>query len=103
MLANDTLTGTSKYIADWTSAGFDMDDGTNFVAVHASTPRAGATIVAECVPSQGSPTAPFTDDDAVFQINEDTTGIKFTITKDGVSETKTITLDVTLEPAPESV
>lgn len=91
------MTGTSKKVADWSSAGFDPADGVNFIALHASTPRAGATITAQAVPTQGTPTVPFTDDDVVFQITSATTGLKFTVTRDGVSESKTIDLDVELE------
>lgn len=81
--------------------GFDMDKGHHFIAIHAKVNNDGASIVGECVPTQGSATPPFTDDDAVFQITEETTGIKFTISKDDETQVVQYALDVTLAPESE--
>lgn len=62
-----------------------MSRGHNFVALH-MTANTGATIVAQAIPSQGSPTVPFNDDDVVLQINSNTTGIKATVTEGDISE-----------------
>lgn len=49
------------------------------------------------MPSQGSPSVPFNDDDAVIQVTEDTTGIKFTVSRGEESKAYTFALDATLE------
>lgn len=95
-ITNDVITGTSKYIADWSSAGFDPAKGTNFVAIHLKG-ETGATLTCECIPSQGSPTPSFTDDDVVLQITPETKGVRVTSTKDGVTKSDSYGLNMTLE------
>lgn len=99
---NGKVTGTSHYIADWSSIGFDPEDGTNFVALHIKATENGSadgvTVVGECVPTQGSPTPAFNDDDAIFQITPNTTALKFTVSKSGEDDVVlTYPLDMTLE------
>lgn len=96
---NRTIRGDLKYIADWTSQGFDMSKGHHFVCIHFMTETAGASLVAEAVPSQGSPSASFTDDEAVIQVNEKTTAIKITETVSGVPFAKEYPLFVNLRKA----
>jgi len=95
-IVNDVITGTSKHIADWSSQGFDPAKGTNFVSIHLKA-ETGASLVCECIPSKGTPTASFTDDDIVMQITPDTTGILVKSTKDGVTTSASYALDMTLE------
>jgi len=92
------VSGTSKHIADWSSAGFDPAKGTNFVALHVKGTdldgtTTGVTCVCECVPSQGTPTPAFNDDDVVMQITSETTGIKITTSKAG-DVTQVTTYDI---------
>ena len=97
VISGRNISGTCKKIADWSSAGFDPANGTHFIAVHFKTNTSGATIKAECVPTQGTPTPSFTDDDAIMQITENTTGIKVTETVDDTSVSKIYPLNVELE------
>lgn len=50
-VANDAITGTSKYVA--TATGFDMSKGHNFIALHFTSPTA-TKIEVSMDPTQGS-------------------------------------------------
>lgn len=43
-ISNNTISGDLKYIADYTSAGYDMTNGTNFVVTKATPTAEGNTI-----------------------------------------------------------
>lgn len=94
-LVGNVISGTSLKVADWDGA-FDMSKGDHFIALHFEA-GTGQTIKVECVPSQGSPSPEFNDDEAVFQITEDTTAIKATTYADGaVVDVDVFELDVEL-------
>lgn len=99
-VSNGVASGSLKYIADYTSAGFDMSQGNHFVVLLAET-EAGTTTTATIDDRT------FTlDDDGilVFQMTEakKAKSLVFT-TSDGEKETvKTIALSgLTLEPQGE--
>lgn len=95
-ISNDTIYGTSKHIADWSSQGFDPDYGTNFVAVHFEA-DSGWSLVAKAYPSQGTPTPSFTDDDVVVQITPETIGVEVTATKGEETVSGVFPLNMALE------
>lgn len=90
--------GTSKYIEDYTSAGYDMSKGHNFIAFK-STAVTGSTIVVESVGGESGPTTLDSDGIAVLQIVESCRAIKVTATKGSVSETKIFNIAVAKEEA----
>ena len=42
-ISDGVISGTLKYVADYTSAGFDMSQGTNFIALKATVPSGCTT------------------------------------------------------------
>ena len=89
------MTGTLSEIADWSSAGFDPEKGTHFLALHMEALKDGQTLVVEAVPTQGTPTPAFTDDDVVLQLTDESTGVKVTVSEDGEAvHSETLTLRV---------
>lgn len=86
------ITGTSKHIANYSGAGFDATKGTNFVVLHA-TAQTGATITATTVGDDERKQTLDSDGIIILQINDKTTGVTFTATKDNVVESKTYIID----------
>jgi len=86
-----TVTGTLKYIADYTSAGFDMSRGNNFLVFHSES-AAADSITVEVVDGYSGPVTLDESGIIVIQLssNEQTVEV---IAKKGASETK-ITLDL---------
>lgn len=96
VIDGNLISGTSKYVEDFTELGFDMDLSHHFMALHMSAAD-GATIVCETVPGSHA-SAAFNDDDCVAQITENTTGIKVTVTKGDVVEVSNYRLSFEFEP-----
>ena len=42
-ISDGVISGTLKYVADYTSAGFDMSQGTNFIALKSTVPSGCTT------------------------------------------------------------
>jgi len=89
------ITGTLKYVADYTAAGFDMDNGHNFLALHI-TGSTGSTLYVKKDTSTdyvqlGS------DGLVVLQITDAVSKVQLKAVKDGVIKTTEYTLDLTLE------
>lgn len=93
-IANGKISGTSKYVADYTAAGFDADSH-NFLALHA-TAEDGATITVELIGGTSGAVTLDSDGICVLAVSEDTTAVKFVATNGAEVETKVYELDLTL-------
>lgn len=92
-IRNTAITGTSLYVEDYTSAGFDMSKSHNFLALHIGA-QDGATIQVELLggDSEGHPITLDADGLIVLQIRNKSQKVKVTATKDSDVETKTYSL-----------
>lgn len=88
------ITGTLKYIADYTAAGFDMDNGNHFLALHYTGD--GTSLYVK--KGSGNYTQLGEDGICISQITDaiETITVKSTKADGDVKET-TYTLDLTLE------
>lgn len=103
VVGNNGVSGTLKYIADYSSAyGPGMDSG-NYIVLHYATEEEGSTITCELI---GGTTGPVTLDPDGINItrvtNKSTQTIKVVASKEGYSDTvRYISLKrLTLTPAP---
>lgn len=87
------IAGTLKYVEDYTSAGFDMSKGHNFLALHI-TADTGATINVELLggESEGHPVTLEADGLIILQVANKSQKVKVTATKGGDTEVKTYSL-----------
>lgn len=92
-IRNSAITGTSLYVDDYTSAGFDMSISHNFLALHIGA-QEGATIQVELIggDSEGHPITLDADGLIVLQIRNKSQKVKVTATKGTDVETKTFDL-----------
>ena len=92
-IRNSAITGTSLYVDDYTSAGFDMSISHNFLALHFEA-QEGATIQVELIggDSEGHPVTLDADGLIVLQIRNKSQKVKVTATKNTDVETKTFDL-----------
>ena len=105
IVSADGVSGTLKYIDDYSDAGFTGDDASgNFLALKITTPGVeGATITAELSDSTGDPLIPDPNGIVIFRIaDKDTQTIEVVASKEGLGE-DSVTLDLsdlTLEETP---
>lgn len=92
-IRNSAITGTSLYVDDYTSGGFDMSKSHNFLALHIEA-QEGATIQVELIggDSEGHPVTLDADGLIVLQIRNKSQKVKVTATKSTDVETKTFDL-----------
>lgn len=92
-IRNSAITGTSLYVDDYTSGGFDMSKSHNFLALHIEA-QEGATIQVELIggDSEGHPVTLDPDGLIVLQIRNKSQKVKVTATKNTDVETKTFDL-----------
>ena len=92
-IRNSAITGTSLYVDDYTSGGFDMSISHNFLALHIEA-QEGATIQVELIggDSEGHPVTLDADGLIVLQIRNKSQKVKVTATKNTDVETKTFDL-----------
>lgn len=92
-IRNSAITGTSLYVDDYTSGGFDMSKSHNFLALHFEA-QEGATIQVELIggDSEGHPVTLDPDGLIVLQIRNKSQKVKVTATKNTDVETKTFDL-----------
>lgn len=92
-IRNSAITGTSLYVDDYTSGGFDMSKSHNFLALHIEA-QDGATIQVELIggDSEGHPVTLDPDGLIVLQIRNKSQKVKVTATKNTDVETKTFDL-----------
>lgn len=90
------IRGTSKYVEDYSAAGFDMDEGHNFIAFKV-TAADGATITTEAIGGEHGEKTLDSDGIVITQLTDSVTGIKVKASKGGIVETKTFFLAVTKE------
>lgn len=103
VIGSDAITGTLKYVADYSSAfGGDLASG-NYLALKC-TAISGATITVEVLNGTSGASTLDADGLIVLRIADTTTqSVQVIATIDGVSETKTYGLTgMTLTPAPAS-
>lgn len=105
VVSADGVSGTLKYIDDYSAAGFTGDDAAgNFLALKITTPGVeDATITAELSDSTGDPLTPDSNGIVIFRIaDKDTQTIEVVASKEGLGE-DSVTLDLsdlTLEETP---
>ena len=92
-IRNSAITGTSLYVDDYTSGGFDMSKSHNFLALHIEA-QEGATIQVELIggDSEGHPVTLDADGIIILQIRNKSQKVKVTATKNTDVETKTFDL-----------
>ena len=85
----DTISGTLKYIADYSSAGYTGDEQSgNFLVLHFETEEEGSTITIELVGGVHGPKELDEDGLAIFRIaNKSTQTIKVVASKTGYTDT----------------
>lgn len=96
VVSADGVSGTLKYIDDYSDAGFTGDDASgNFLALKITTPGVeGATITAELSGSTGDPLIPDPNGIIIFRIaDKDTQTIEVVASKEGLGE-DSVTLDL---------
>ena len=96
VVSADGVSGTLKYIDDYSDAGFTGDDASgNFLALKITTPCVeGATITAELSGSTGDPLIPDPNGIIIFRIaDKDTQTIEVVASKEGLGE-DSVTLDL---------
>lgn len=99
----DTISGTLKYIADYSSAGYTDDEQSgNFLVLHFETEEEGSSITTELVGGVHGPKELDEDGLAIFRIaNKSTQTIKVVASKTGYTDTvRTFSLTgLTLTPS----
>lgn len=93
-VGTDKITGTLKYVADYTAAGFDMSQGTNFLALHV-TGSTGSTLYIK--KNTGDYVQLDSDGIVILQITSEVTSVTVKAVKDGVEKTHEYALNLTLE------
>lgn len=96
-MGGEGVTGTLKYIADYSDAGFSGEEASgNFLALHASVPGLeGATITAQVINGVHGPVTLDTDGCIVVRIaDKSTQKVQFTASYTGFDDVIT-TLDLT--------
>lgn len=88
-LGTDAISGTLKFVEDYTSAGYDMSLGNHFIALHAES-NDGAVIT--CQVSGGSEVTLDEDGIVICQLADNTKTITLKATKDGETVTKTFSV-----------
>ena len=85
----DTISGTLKYIADYSSAGYTGDEQSgNFLVLHFETEEDGSSITVELVGGVHGPKELDEDGLAIFRIaNKSTQIIKVVASKTGYTDT----------------
>lgn len=91
-IGNTDISGTSKYVEDYTEAGFNMDLGHNFLALH-FTAEDEAVIRVGLDPTQGSGMVTL-DEDGIFigQLKDNNQLVRVEVTKGDVVTTRVYTL-----------
>lgn len=94
-IIDDMIGGKLLNVADYTAAGFDMDEGTHFIALHAETTNNDAVITVEVLGGQRGPVVVFDPDSAasydgicIGQLTSNGQKLRFVATKNGLSEVK---------------
>ena len=78
--------GTLNYISDYTAAGFEMDKGHHFIALHATADQ-GAVITVEVLGGYyGETTVDPSDGIMILQLHSNAEKIKIKATKNGMAE-----------------
>ena len=83
-IANNVISGDLKYIADYTSAGYDMSNGTNFVVTKATPSVEGNTIE---VTLDGTTKTLDSDGILITQMNDARKSMSITYTEKADGET----------------
>lgn len=96
VISKNGVTGTVKYIADYSSAYGAGEDSGNYLAIRCSTPGVeGATITVEVVGGLHGPTTLDEDGICICRITDKTTQtIKVVASKEGL-DSDTVVLDLT--------
>lgn len=96
VVSEDGVSGTLKYVDDYSDAGFVGDDASgNFLALQITTPGVtGATITAHLSDDYGDPQVPDPNGIIIFRITDkDTQTIEVVASKEGLGE-DSVSLDL---------
>lgn len=99
-IESGTISGTLKYISDYSSAGYAGDEVSgNFLALHFDTGVEGTTYVVELMGGVHGPQTLDSDQVCIFRVTSNSQRIKVTASKDGYNSiTQIYNLDLTLTP-----
>ena len=88
VIGDDAITGTLKFISDYSSAGYSGDEVSgNFIALHCTSNIEDAVITAQLVNGVHGAVTLDNDKICIFRIsNKATQSIKFTATADGFDD-----------------
>ena len=89
VVGNDAITGTLKYVSDYSSAGFTGDEKSgNFLCIHCESETEDSSIEVELINGVHGPVTLTEDGLIILRIaNKDTQRIRITATADGKTNT----------------